>query len=399
MIKIDGTPSEYLLPRDHGLMQAGRYALIIGAVAAVLCAIGYFTNPTQFFRSYLIAYLYWLGPVLGAMGLVMIQHISGGRWGVAIRRICDAGMRTIPFMAVLFVPVIGGMHELYEWTHADAVAADPVLQYKSFYLNETFFHQRAAGFFAVWLIVGFFLARWSKEQDDAPQIGVHARLHNLARGGILLYAMTMTFAAFDWGMSLEPHWFSHIYGVIIIGGQILTAMLFATLIASRMIDLPKVAEFVDSGRFHDLGNLLLAFIMLWAYFALSQFLIIWSGNLPEETPWYLAREAGGWGALAVFLIAFHFVIPFMILLNKALKRTPKLLARVVMFLLFMRFVDLYWFVAPSFSPGSFSIHWLDLTAMAAIGGLWFAVFVQLLKSRPVLPLGDPYHYLDEEEEL
>ena len=395
MIRIDGTASQYMIPRNHRLAEAGRYALILGAGAAGLCAIGFLMNPTQFYRSYLLAYLYWLGPSLGAMGLVLLQHITGGRWGVAIRRICEAGMRTLPLMALLFVPIVLGMHDLYEWADPEVVAGDPVLQYKSFYLNVDFFLLRAVGYFAIWLIVAFFLSRWSKEQDGATGAGVHRRLHNLGRGGILLYALTMTFAAVDWAMSLEPHWFSHIYGVIVIGGQILTAILFAILILTRLIDMAKVAEFVDEDRFHDLGNMLLAFVMLWAYFALSQFLIIWAGNLPEETPWYLARQTGGWNIVAVGLILFHFVVPFLLLLNKQLKRSPQYLAKVVLFLLIMRYVDLYWLVAPAFSPGEFTIHWLDPIAMAAVGGLWFAAFVHFLRSRPVLPLGDPYHDLEE----
>ena len=259
------------------------------------------------------------------------------------------------------------------------------------------FFARAALYFAIWISVAFFLARWSKEQDENPNDSVHRRLHNLARGGILLYALTMTFAAFDWAMSLDPHWFSHIYGVIIIGGQMLTALMFAIVIAARLLDMPKVAEFVDRDRFHDLGNLLLAFIMLWAYFALSQFLIIWSGNLPEETPWYLVRKEGGWNAVAIALILFHFVVPFVILLSKQVKRDPRVLASVVLGLLVLRYVDLYWLIAPSFYPDGFSMSWLDPAATVAVGGLWLAAFVRMLASRPVLPLGDPYHDMPEDE--
>ena len=397
MSRIAGTRADYLLPVGHPLLRAEKIAAIVGLAGLVLSVIGLVADREQFFQSWLIAYLFWLGPTLGSMGILMLQHITGGRWGVALRRTLEAGMKTLPLMALFFLPIVVGMHFLFEWTHADVVAHDPVLQAKAFYLNERFFLVRAGLYFAIWFVVAAALSRWSLVQDDEPSPRIDRRLHFWSRGGLALYALTMTFASVDWAMSLEPHWYSHIYGVIVIGGQILTAMMFAIVIAVRLAKMPKVGEFMNAERFHDFGKLLLAFIMLWAYFALSQFLIIWSANLPEETPWYLTRRAGGWQVLAVALIVLHFVAPFAILLSRHVKRTPAVLGTVVLALLFMRFVDLYWLVAPSFQGATFSPHWLDATTMIAIGGLWTAAFVRLLKPHPVLPLNDRYYQLSELE--
>jgi hypothetical protein len=398
MSKISGERSEYLLPTTHPLLRWERIGLVAGLIALALSVLGLAVDREQFFRSWLISYLYWLGPALGSMGILMLQYITGGRWGVALRRTLEAGMRTLPFLAICFLPVVFGMHELFEWTHPEAVAHDPLLQHKSFYLNREFFLVRAVLYFALWIAVATYLSRWSVQQDGDPSPRVERRLHFMSRAGLAIYALTMTFASVDWAMSLEPHWFSHIYGVIFIGGQILTAMMFAVFVATRLAEVPSVGEFVDADRFHDFGKLLLAFIMLWAYFALSQFLIIWSANLPEETPWYLARRSGGWQYLAIALVVFHFVAPFVVLLSREAKRTRSVLGTLVLGLLFMRFVDIYWLVAPSFQPDELSPHWLDATTMIAIGGLWLALFVRFLRQHPVLPLNDAYYQLSELEE-
>jgi hypothetical protein len=397
MSRIAGSRSDYLLPAGNPLMRAEKVGLVVGLAGLLVSLVGLMIDRERFFQSWLIAYLFWLGPTLGSMGILMIQHITGGRWGVALRRTLEAGMKTLPLMALLFVPIVVGMHDLFEWSHADVVAHDPILKAKTFYLNPQFFLVRAVFYFLVWFVVAASLSRWSILQDEHPSPRVDRRLHFWSRGGIVLYALTMTFASIDWAMSLEPHWFSHIYGVIFIGGQILTAMMLAIVIAVRLAQVPKVGDFVNAERFHDFGKLLLAFLMLWAYFALSQFLIIWSANLPEETPWYLTRRAGGWQVLAVALILFHFVAPFGVLLSRHVKRTPAVLGGVVLALLAMRFVDLYWLVAPSFQGTTFSPHWLDATTMIAIGGLWVAAFVRILRPHPVLPLHDRYYRLSELE--
>jgi hypothetical protein len=398
MSRIAGTREEYLLPADHPMFRAARTAMICGVAALALSILGLATDREQFFRSWLVSYLFWLGPALGSMGILMLQHITGGRWGVALRRVLEAGARTLPLLALCFLPIALGMGHLFEWADPEVVAHDPLLQHKAFYLNREFFLARAVLYFILWIGVANHLSRWSRRQDEAPSPIVDRKLHFMSRAGLAVYALTMTFASVDWAMSLEPHWFSHIYGVIFIGGQILTAMMVAVAVMVRLAKIPSVGEFVDTDRFHDFGKLLLAFIMLWAYFALSQFLIIWSANLPEETPWYLTRRTGGWQVLAWALVLFHFVAPFVVLLSRHAKRTPAVLGTIVTSLLFMRYVDLYWWVVPSFHPEGFTFHWLDVTTMVAIGGLWFAAFVRLLRPHPVLPLNDRYYSLAEMEE-
>lgn len=383
-------PADYNLAADHPLRRFGQRALIVGVLAAAALAYGALDAPTQFFRSYLVAFLYWIGFALGSLVLLLIHHVAGGNWGLRLRRSLEAATRTLPLLALLFVPIAFGIHDLFEWSHQDVVAHDQVLQHKSVYLNETFFLVRAAIYFAIWLSLAFFLNRWSAEQDVRGKTPALARKFTLlSRGGILLYALTITFASVDWAMSLEPHWFSTIYGVLFAGGQLLCAMAFTIAVAARVADRGALAKAFSPAIFHDLGKLMLAFTMLWAYFAFSQFLIIWAGNLPEEIPWYLNRLEGGWQYFGIAIILFHFALPFATLLSRDLKRRGTLLAKVAAFVLLMRFVDMYWVITPAFSPKDFAPHWLDAAAFLAVGGLWLAFFVRQLQKRPLLPLQDP----------
>lgn len=382
--------ADYNLAADHPLRRFGQRALVIGVLAAALLAYGALEAPTQFFRSYLVAFLYWNGIALGSLLLLMIQYVGGGAWGLRLRRALEASTRTIPLMAILFVPIVFGIHDLFEWSHAEEVAHDPILQHKSIYLNESFFLVRAVLYFVVWTGLAFLLSRWSAQQDARGHTPALARKTLLlSRGGLLLYAITVTFSSVDWAMSLEPHWFSTIYGVLFAGGQLLCAMAFMIAIAARLADREPMLQHMGPGIFHDLGKLMLAFTMLWAYFAFSQFLIIWAGNLPEEIPWYLNRLEGGWQFFGVAIILFHFALPFATLLSRDLKRRASLLAKVAAFMLLMRFVDMYWTITPAFSPKDFAPHWLDLVAFLGVGGLWIATFVRQLQKRPLLPLQDP----------
>jgi hypothetical protein len=364
-------------------------ALGVGVVGAVGGIAGAFAAPEQFFRSYLVAYLFWFGIALGSLAILMIQHITGGRWGAVIRRLLESATRTLPLLILLFLPLLFGLPHLYEWARPEAVAHDPVLQNKSKYLNVPFFLVRAFGYFTAWSALVWLLNRWSLQQDEGADPSVARRLENLSRGGLLLLGLTVTFASIDWVMSLEPHWFSTIYGILFAGGQVLSAFAFVIPVAALLADRPPFSTVISAESFHDLGKLLLAFVMLWAYFAFSQFLIIWSGNLPEETPWYLNRLQGGWEWFGVAIIAFHFALPFVLLLSRDLKRSARALSLVAAGVIIVRFVDLFWLINPVFSPAAFAVHWLDVATLAGVGGLWLAMFVQQLKGRPLVPLGDP----------
>jgi hypothetical protein len=341
----------------------------------------------QFFRSYLIAYLFWLGLALGCLPVLMLHHLVGGTWGFSVRRILEAGTRTLPLMAVLFVPLLFGIHSLYEWSHPDLVARDELLQAKHAYLNVPFFIVRAALYFLVWILLARFLNEWSVEQDRTGSPVLIRRFQLLSAPGIIGWSLAITFASIDWGMSLEPHWFSTIYGMLFIVGQTLAALAFVIAVVVRLSDSPPLSHVVKEEVFQDLGNLLLTFVMLWAYIAFSQYLIIWAGNLPEEIPWYLHRGSNGWQWVAAFLALFHFAVPFVLLLGRANKRNKTFLGRIAIAVLVMRWVDVYWLIAPAFVSGV-RIHVFDVLLFAVIGGVWFYVFWGQLMRLPILPLRD-----------
>ncbi len=364
-------------------------AFVIGGIALALSLIGAVLTPTQFFRSYLVSYIFWSGIALGCLAILMLQHITGGTWGAVIRRVLESGSATLPVLALLFIPVIVGLTHLYAWARPMEMAHHPLSGFKGIYLSAPFFVGRAVIYFAIWVLVSRLLMRWSAQQDESADPRLGRKLQLLSRGGILLYALTVTLASIDWGMSLDPHWFSTIYGIMFIGGQGVSAFAFVISIMALLARRGRMAEAVSYKQFHDLGNLLLAFVMLWAYFAFSQFLLIWSGNLAEEIPWYVNRKAGGWGGIAIFLILFHFCVPFVLLLMRDVKQRANSLLVVAMALVFVHFIDVYWVIAPSFPHTGGPFHWLDLAVAIGLGGIWVGTYIWQLKSRPLLPLNDP----------
>jgi hypothetical protein len=366
-----------------------RRFLMAGAIGGVLSLVGLLLNPAQFFQSYLIGYMLVLGATLGCLALAMIHQLSGGGWGVLVRRPIGAATRVLPILTLLFLPIVFGLHHLYEWTHEDVVAADAVLRGKQLYLNVPFFLMRAVIYFAAWNAVSYFLNRWSLDQDRTGDPQFARRMQLLSAAGLVVYGLTMTFAAFDWLMSLSPHWFSTIYGVLIMGGQGLTALAVAIIALAWLSRRPPLQSVVRPEHFHDLGNLMLAFVMLWAYFSFSQYLIIWSGNLPEEITWYLHRLQPGWRPVALLLVSFHFAAPFVLLLSRAVKRRAPLLVKVAAGIIFVRFVDLFWLVAPEFRRQGLTVHWMDIVVPASLALIWTACFIWQLRGRAILPVHDP----------
>lgn len=358
-------------------------ALIVGLAGLALSAAGWILNPDQFYRAYLVAFMFWNGLALGCLAIACLHQLSGGAWGAVIRRLLEAAMRTFPVTAILFLPLLFGIHHLYIWSNPSAVAADKTLQHKAAYLNVPFFMGRAALYFAVWMTVAYFFNKWSLAQDRTGAEPWSAKLQGLGGPGLLLYGATVTFSSIDWVMSLDPHWFSTIYGILFIGGQGVSALSFVIAIVALIGSRPPLSEAITEKHLRDLGTLLFAFIMLWAYFAFSQFLLIWAGNLPNEIPWYVKRMQGGWMWVGLGLVIFHFALPFLILLSRDVKSNPKMMVVVVVWLLVMRVVDLFWLSA------SAGFHWLDIAAPAGVGGIWIAAFFRQLKQRPLLPLHDP----------
>lgn len=360
-----------------------KLALIVGAVGLGLSALGALFSREQFFQAYLFAYVFWLGIALGCLGIVMLHNLSGGGWGVAIRRLLESGMNTLPLLALLFLPLLFGLHYLYEWARPEEVAKDVFLQHKAGYLNLPFFIFRAALYFALWIGAAVLLTRWSRQAAEAD-IAAAARLRSVSGPGLVVYVLTITFASIDWIMSLEAHWYSTIFGVHFLDGHGLAALAFAILFSALLWrDVPE-AENIPAAHRLDLGNLLLGFVMSWAYFALSQWLIIWSGNLPEEAVWYTHRNQGGWEWLARVVVVFHFFVPFMLLLSRRNKRRAEFLAAIAGTILVMRLADIFWYTVPAFRPGQFSLHWLDIAAPLGLGGIWLAGFLRELQRPPAL---------------
>jgi len=366
-----------------------RIALIAGLLGLAISGAGFWASRAQFFLSYLLGFVFWAGLALGCFAVLLLHHTFGAGWGFVIQRTLEAGTRTFPLVAVLFLPLLLGLHDLYEWAHVDAVAADPILRHKQPYLNVGFFIARAAFYFAAWIGVSTVLNQWSKRLDATGDPRLAARLRNAGPPGLLVYGLTATFAMVDWVMSLDPHWFSTMFGLMFIAGQVLATIAFATLIARLLSDGEPISGFARPAHFHDLGNLLLAFTMIWAYLSFSQFLIIWSGNAPETITFYKARSSGGWEWIALVLVAFGFALPFVILLSRQTKRRIRVLAVVAAIVLVMRFVDLFWVLTPTLHPGRLTLHGSDLAAPIGIGGIWLAFFIHQLKRRPLLPQGDP----------
>lgn len=364
-------------------------ALIIGAAALAICGIGAFQNPGQFYQSYLLGYVFWVGLALGSLALLALHHMVGGGWGFAIQRVLESSTRTLPLLAILFIPFFFGMNELYLWADVEKVAADKILQHKAAYLNVSSFWLRTTVYFGVWGLLIFFVNKWSVDQDKTANPTLVDRLRKLGGPAMLLYVLTITFASIDWVMSLDPHWFSTIFGFVFVIGQAVLTMAFAIVALSRLAAHKPLSDVVQTKHFHDLGNLLLAFVMLWAYISLSQFIIIWSGNLPEEITWYLHRLHGGWQWVALVIVIFHFAIPFVLLLSRQTKRRIEILSKVALAMIVMRLIDLFWIIAPNFHHENLSIHWMDILAPIGIGGLWLATFIWQLKTRALLPLNDP----------
>jgi len=358
-----------------------------GGVLLLGLLVTLFLNPTQFFRAYLVGWTFWTGIAVGSLALLMLQHLTGGGWGLVIRRVLEAATRTLPFMAVLFIPIVLGSHWLYEWTHHEELAQHPAVQFKTPYLNLPFFIVRAIVYFGVWIALAFFLNRWSLLQDRTAEVRYTKSMRMLSGPGMVALIFVVTFASVDWYMSLEPEWFSTIYGFIYVASWSLSALAFVIAVMATIADDEPLRRIVQPLHFHDLGKLLLALVMLWAYFAFSQYLIIWSGNLPEEIVYYIPRIRGAWGALIILIALLHFAAPFLFLLSRELKRNPRRLILVALLVIVMRMIDLLWMLVPAFKGHNWV--WLDVIALLGFGGLWLGLFAWQLSKRALIPINDP----------
>jgi len=374
----------------------GQRSLIIGVIASLIALYVAFTNPTVFFRGYLVSYMDWLGICLGSMAIVMVRHMTGGGWGTVIRRILGASMRTLPLMIALFIPyAIFAVLRLYPWAMSADLISNPAIREHldkhkfilADYLNYKGFVIRAIVYFAIWFTLQYLLSKFSFEHDRPPFADTSARFKMVSAPGIILYALTISFAAIDWVMSLDPSWISTIYGLLFVAGELIAALAFAIVIERILFNYEPMKTLLKPKYVHDHGNFMLAFIMVWAYFSFSQWLIIWAGNLPEEITWYFRRLHGGWQYVGLFLVVFHFFVPFFMLLSRSFKRDITRLVWLAAWMLIVRYIELFWHIEPSFSE-NFTVTLADLAIPFAMGGLWIAYFCHNLSSQPLVPAYD-----------
>jgi hypothetical protein len=371
------------------LERVQRTALVCGLVGLVLAAIFFFRDRDQFFHSYLFAYVYWIAIPLGSIAILMLHHLTGGWWGYPLRRILEASTRTLWVMAVLFAPILLGLSHLYPWTNPNDIPDDELHHFKKVWLTPGNFTLRAVIYFVLLLGIVYLLNKRSIAQDRTGDPAQQARLTAMSGVGVMAWGFLVSLAAFDWVMSLEPDWFSTIFGLIFVDLEVLLAMAFTVYVYGKLSDREPMKDLVRPQDYNDIGNLMLAFTLLWAYLQFDQFLLIYATNLRDEIPWYMTRAFGRWGAWAAFLLIFHFFVPFFMLLQRSIKRKLERLSHVAAYLAVMAIFDVYWLITPSLEKGGPHFHLTDFFLLAGIGGIWVAAFAWQLQKLPILPLHDP----------
>ena len=391
---MNGT-GEYQAPKD--LERYKSIALGIGGIAALMWFVGFYMSPEQALRSWLLGYVFWAGITIGSIGIIMLQYLTGGAWGVVIRRIVEAASRTLPLVIVLFIPLAFIQYYHY-WTTWPAT--DYAIAHRGWFMTQESWILRSVIYFALLYVIVHLLNKWGAAQDASKDHDEAAKWLGTATAfsgpTMVFYVLIVTFAVVDWVMMLDAHWFSTIWGLLFVAGWALSCFSFCVVVLMYMSDKAPMNAILGKRHFHDLGKLMLALTMVWAYFNFSQFLIIWSGNIPEETGWYLTRMKGGWMAVGTLLVLFHFAFPFLILLQQDFKRQYKRLAYLAVFILLMRIVDMFYLIAPNpridkaIEKGAFIVSWMDFVAPIAIGGLWLWYFIGQYMKRPVVPVMDPF---------
>jgi hypothetical protein len=371
-----------------GISRLQHVTLAVGLVAGICCIAGVITQGHQFFISYLVSFIFWIGLSLGALCVAMIHHLTGGRWGNVSRRCWEAALMTLPLMALLFLPILFGAKEIYPWAQIP-LAGDEILQKRAAYMALPAVFIRAVLALAIWTVMGWLLRRWSLDQDQRDDLMPTRRLRGLSGPGLVIYPLVATFAFVDWVMSIEARWYSTMFPVIICIGQILSAVAFAILFLAAFKKYGPLRAVLTQEHFHQLGNLLLTFVLFWTYISFGQFLIIYSGNLPHEIEWYLHRIGGSWKWLIGGIALFHFFLPFFLLLFRPLKRNLRPLVILAAIVLLARVADSFWLVQPTFFPGGIHFHWLDAATFLGMGGIWLAAFLKALSRHSLLLRNDP----------
>ena len=380
------TPSDSLRPQ---MDRAQRIAIFVGVIALAVSCVGLFGDAAHFWQSYLFAYIFWAGLTLGCLGVFFLHNVVGGNWGVAIRRLVESGLKTLPLILVFAIPVFFALGTLYKWTDPTYRAEHFAVGHKAAYLNPTWFIIRTLLYFAIWSFSGFRILSMANEHDRTGDPALFKRIKARSAPALLVFVLTTTLAFIDWIMSLEPEWYSTIYAWMFTVAQVLLTFSFLVAVLVLLSKREPFASFLTRQHYHDIGNLMLAFTMLWAYMSFAQFLIIWAENLPDEIPWYVRRFSGGWGYIAWTIAIFHFFVPFFLLLLTRVKQNPRRLRRLAVWIIVMRMLDVFWIVTPAWRQRGLEVYWTDLVALIGLGGIWLAFFIWNLKSRPLLPARDP----------
>jgi hypothetical protein len=388
----------YQAPADLNRLRT--FALGMGGIGFIVWAVGLYFNVEQGLRSWLLGFIFWGGISIGGLGILMLQYLTGGAWGVVIRRIVEAASRTLLVTFFLWIPLAIGVNQLYEWSHLPA--NDYTREIRGDYLTQTWWVVRGVMYFALFGVMAYLLNSWSAKQDKSADHEEAAKWLGLATKfsgpTMVIYVIVITLATVDWVMSLDPHWFSTIWGLLFTAGWALSCFCFSILMLAYLGDRAPMNRVLGKRHFHDIGKLILALVMVWAYFNFSQLLIIFSGNIPEETGWYLTRMTTGWFYVGMVLILFHFAFPYLFLLKQDWKRNAKMLASISIFILFMRLVDMFFLISPNpriATHGeslilSESFSWLDIAGPVAVGGIWLWYFFGQLLNRPIVPVMDPF---------
>lgn len=381
------TPEIRLGSRASGIE---RTCGVIGALGLLLCCAGYFTNHEQFFQSYLFAFIYWSGFGIGGLGILLLNNVVGGKWGVTTRSLLIAAMRTLPIIFVLLLPILFlGLKDIYPWTHPDLVSHNEYLWHRKGYLNIPFFLIRVVIYFAIWVFWGWRVNKMADNQDATGDVTLLVRMRQFSAPGLLIFVLTASFAYIDWVLSTDVQFYSTVYGAMILIGDVLQTFALTIIVLILASKTDRFGGRVNSSLLHDLGNLMFAFTIFWTYLSVSQLIIIWPADLPQEIQWYLVRVRGGWTVIAAGIAIVMFAVPFLALLSQARKQNPNRLIRVAIWILCARAIDIFWIVEPTYRNKGFALYWTDFAAFIGVGGIWLFVYLGQLRRRPLLPLRDP----------
>jgi hypothetical protein len=350
------------------LYRTQKKSLAVAIIGAVVLVLGLFLDSKQFFSSYLIGYMYILSISLGCLGLILLHNLVGGGWGTLVRPYLEAGSRLLPILALLFIPIFIGFHKLYPWAHDHSA----LIEAKKLYLNQTFFWFRAVLYFVLWTSFTLYFNKKGVLPEGSPEQSKNKGLSGVA---LILFFLSVTFASIDWVMSLDPFWYSSMFGVLQVAQSLMSTFSLLIILVALSVG-PDVEKEISIEHLHAMGKFLFMSVMFWAYISFSQLLIIWAGQIPEETVWYYHRFKNGWKIIAFALISLQFFVPFFILLSRKIKRKLHQVTKVAVWLLVMRVFEEIWIIRPTTHPEAHFPHWMDFVAVLALSAIFLSLFIR-----------------------